>query len=113
MERLKDFSKGVLRGDGVLAEIIEKKSKSGLILPDTVENTDFADYIEVIAVGENVTDLKPGYIILDVRDQMATFLVKDRRLVIIPRNTILFATPPDNFDFGKEEEEPSPDSLNV
>jgi co-chaperonin GroES (HSP10) len=112
MERIKDLSKVTLRGDGILAELIEKKSKSGLILPDGSDRSDYADYIKVIAVGNKIEDIKPGYIILDVGGQVETFLVGDQRLALLYRGSIVLAVSPDNINLNPKGDEVKGD-INV
>lgn len=113
MERIKDLSKVILRGDGVLAKLVEKKTKSGIILLDSTEQTsDMADYIEVIAVGNKVDHIKPGYIILDVGGKVETFIVNEDRLAMLYSGTITLAVTPDNIDLDKEKDV-STGSINV
>ena len=98
MERIKDFKKVLLASDGVLARVVEEKTGSGLILPDSVTKIRF-DHMVVLTVGTNVTDLKEGDIILDVKGGATTYQIdEDLKIAVLYRGNINIAVPEDNFD---------------
>lgn len=100
MERIKDLSKVVLRGDGVLGEVIENTSKSGLILPDSAKSG--FDYLRVLTVGNNVNDISTGDIIMDLVGDAKLFLIEDKKYALVYRGNITLAVTADNFDFTKK-----------
>jgi len=77
MERIKDFTKVLLASDGVLAKVVEERTGSNLILPATAQNKLRFDHMVVLAVGSNVTDLKEGDIILDVKGGAEPYELSD------------------------------------
>lgn len=98
MERIKDFRKVLLASDGVLARVVEEKTGSGLILPDNVGKVRF-DHMIVLAVGTNVTDLKEGDIILDVKGGAVSYQIsEDLKVAVLYRGNINIAVSADNFD---------------
>ena len=113
MHRIKDLEKTILRGDGIIAELIEKKLKHGLILPDSVDNSDFADYIEVIAVGNNIKDIKKGDIIVDILGGVTSFMIKDKRVTMLYRGNVILATPAENFDKTIDDDDTDIGDVNI
>lgn len=96
MERVKDLSNVILRGDMILAEVVESVTNSGLILPDTAKNG--FDHLKVVAVGYSITDITAGDIILDVSGQVEVYPVNGKKFATMVRHNILLAVHPDNFD---------------
>jgi len=98
MERIKDLSKVILRGDGILVEIEEKKRNSDIILPDDVETESIAEKITILAVGNKIEDLQPGDIIFEIIGGVNSFKVNEQRIGLIYRNAVALAVSPDNYD---------------
>lgn len=96
MERIKDLSSVILRGDMVLAEIVETKTDSGIILPETAKPA--FDYMVVIAKGKDVDTLNVGDIILDVAGNVEVYPLNGRKIAKIAKNNVAIAVNPDNFD---------------
>lgn len=101
MERIKDLSKVILRGDMILAEVQETTS-GGIILPDTAKGG--FDYLKVIAVGVNVTDVKPGYIVMDIDGSATAYQINDKKFVRTSRQTLGMVIDPENFDMSKKKQ---------
>jgi len=99
IDKVKDLSKIVVRGDMLLVKLFDKKSKSGLIL----EGSDAIDYLEVIAVGYKIEDVNVGDIVLDLDvKEINTFELEGIRYARISRNLCGFITSRDNIDFDKK-----------
>ena len=96
MERIKDLSNVILRGDMILAEIVETGVDTGLILPETAKPT--FDYMVVIAKGKDVDTLNVGDIILDVAGNVDVYPINNRKIAKIAKNNVAIAVHPDNFD---------------
>ena len=99
MERVKDFSKMVIKPNDVLAQI--KVSNSSIILAGDSEKQKTYDHAVVIKVGDDVKDVVPGDIILDMKGA-AGFTVKkngvEENYALIPRFGINLLVHADNFD---------------
>ena len=114
MDRIKDLSKVVVRGDTLFAEIFgepERKTKGGIYLPDnTIESKqDSFDYMEVIVVGKDITDVEVGDIILDVaKGNVDTYIIGEKpnqkKYGKIARFRAEIVLKPDNFDSSKKKE---------
>lgn len=108
MNRVKDLKKVILGDFDVLAELnVVTTTVSGIILPDKQggEAPNF-DYCSIIKVGDKITDLKEGDIILDTRLQkFTTFDIgsgdDERKITILGRSAITMATTKENFDLTK------------
>lgn len=96
MERIKDLSKVILRGDYLLAEVVEDMTDSGIIIPDTVKNG--FDYLRVLAVGRTINDIEPGFILLDVAGNVDVYPVNGMKVAMMPRHNVLISVIPENFD---------------
>lgn len=96
MERIKDLSKVVLRGDTILAEVVESVEETKIIIPDTVKNG--FDHLRVIAVGYSITDILPGDILIDVAGNVDVYPLGNRKIATLVRHNVLLAVHPDNFD---------------
>lgn len=100
MERIKDLSKVVLRGDGIFGEIIESRTASGLILPDSAKS--HFDHVKVVTVGVNVTDIEPGDILLDLLGDAKVFVVDEKKYALVNRGNVILAVKAENFDDTKK-----------
>lgn len=96
MERIKDLSKVILRGDYLLAEVVEDTTDSGIIIPDTVKNG--FDYLRVLAVGRTINDIEPGFILLDVAGNVDVYPVNGIKVAMMPRHNVLISVIPENFN---------------
>jgi len=95
---IKDFSKVTVRGDMLLCEVFEKKSKSGLILPDTMDNSTSIEKMVVIAKGKNIDDVEIGDIVINVDGGLAIFELGDRKWAIVARHLCPIITKEDNLE---------------
>ena len=96
MERIKDLSKVILRGDMVLAEIVEAKTDSGIILPDSAKGG--FDYMVIIALGKDVDTLSVGDIVIDVSGTVDVYPIGNKKIARMAKNNIAIAVSADNFD---------------
>ena len=101
MERIKDLSKVILRPDGILAEIVEEKSASGLVLPDSADRNRY-DYMRIIAKGEDTGNLEIGDIILHAV-HVDVYDIDDKKIARMAKNNISIAVKPDNFDLSRKK----------
>ena len=101
MERIKDLSKVVLRGDMVLAKLFTTKKKSNIVLTDAKVEY---DYMEVITVGMNVTDIEPGDIIVEVIGNVDVYNLDEVQVARFQRGQAAIVTKPDNFDQSLKKE---------
>ena len=98
MERIKDLSKTILRGDSVLAEVFKKQSKAGIILSAGVDGKPSISHMVVIAKGEAVTDIEVGDIILNVAGNALYLEVNKKDYCKFPRHNAEIVVKPENFD---------------
>jgi co-chaperonin GroES (HSP10) len=98
MERIKDLSKVILRGDMLLAEVVEARTGSGIILPDSVKGG--FDYMKVVVVGDDVKTIEPGDIILDMNEgvRVTTYDIEGKKIALMAKNNVAIAVKADNFD---------------
>lgn len=96
MDRIKDFNKVKPRPDMLYCEVIEKKSKSGLFLPE--DGKTGWDYLRVLSVGNKIEDVQVGDIVLqtDAGVQIADVGVK--KYGIIARHLCSVIVSPDNIE---------------
>jgi len=101
MERIKDLSKVVLRGDMVLAKLFTTKKKSQIIITDAKVEY---DYMEVLTVGMNVIDISPGDIIIEVLGNVDIYDLDDVQVARFTRGQAAVVVKPDNFDQSLKKE---------
>lgn len=102
MQRIKDINQVIVRGDAILAKIVEVKTKSNIIIPG--ESASSIDYMEVVTVGNKIEDLEPGDIIMDIpKTSLDSYKIGDTHYVILYRGNIRIAVKKDNFDITKTE----------
>ena len=99
MDRIKRIEDVVVRGDMLLCEVIEVKQKSGLYLPDSVKDTkEGIDHMIVIGMGESITDVKAGDIVLMLQGSVTTFPYKDKIYGYVQRYNCSIIVDKDNFE---------------
>ena len=99
MERIKFMSQASVRPDMILVEIVEKKAKSLIITPDSMEGTKGTwDYLKVICVGSKVEHIKAGDIILTLDSGLQVFEVKGAKYGIVASHLCPMSVSPDNFE---------------
>lgn len=115
MDRIKDLSKVILRGDYILAELVEKGKKSNIIIPDSIAASKGSyEHMIVIARGYSVTDINVGDIVLDVAGNIEIFPLSDgKKIGRFPRANVLLAVTPDNFDFSLQVTDVTPNPKNL
>lgn len=65
MDRIQKIEESKIREDSLLCEVIERKNKSGILLPDSVQGKDEGiDHMVVVVVGNKVDDIEVGDIIM-------------------------------------------------
>jgi len=102
MQRVTDISKIIVPGGHVLIRI-HKKPESRVLLPDGADlsSDSNTDYAEVVQVSEDVTNLKPGDIVLDFHTQEA-FKWDDQLMALVFRNNIKLAIDKKYFNFNMD-----------
>lgn len=102
MHRIIEISKiKLLRGNVLLKLVMNKESK--IILPETVDKDNSnVSYAIVVAVANDVEDLKPGDIVLDFGPSSG-FKWKDEYYCLVLRMAILFAIDSKDFDPDKKK----------
>ena len=77
--------------DRVLVEVVKKdeRTESGIILPDTINDTNLPKQTEVIAVGKDCEVVKEGETILFSKFSGVEVEYKKRDLVVIQEKEIL------------------------
>jgi len=93
-ERLKKVEDCIIREDMVLVQI--QKKESVIIKPNEQDEPDW-DYAEVLTVGNKVTDLKRGDIILMYDGGAQPFDIKGKTYAVLMRHLVKLATPSANF----------------
>ena len=97
MNRLKDLKEIKVPGNMVFCKAIMKK-ESKIIIPDEAQAKGGWDYLEILVVGENIKDVEPGELILDVQGSVTLYDVNDTKYALAPRHACTIITPPSNFD---------------
>ena len=99
MDRIKDLKEVILRGDMILAEVVAKKEKSHIIMPESMGVKASLDYLKVLAVGYSVTDLTVGDVLLEVTGNIEVYeLANGTKVTRIPRMNVMVAVKESNFD---------------
>lgn len=99
--KIKDVSKVIVRGDMLLCEVFEKKTLSGLILPEANKSLNVEKMV-VISKGKDIVDVEVGDIVLHADGKLATFDIEGKSYTNIPRYICTMIVRPDNFEEEKE-----------
>lgn len=109
-EKIKDINKVIIPRGMVLLEVIQVTRDSGIILPSTIDRSNYvyhkviksgsidfkANHPDSLNLDEGLT--KVGNIVLTMRTYMFQLLIKNNKeYVIIPENNILSQVTIDNF----------------
>lgn len=103
MERIKDLSKVILRGDTVLLEVAQmnKITEGGIIIPEDKSKPNI-NYMTVIAKGNAVDDINVGDIALSLIGNGLFFTLNkngvEKQYCKIVRYNLEVVVTPDNFD---------------
>ncbi len=101
MERIKDLSKVILRGDSVICECFAKQTKSGIILAEGSDGRPPLSHMVVIAKGKDVDDVAVGDIVIHVTGNALFFKIGDKDYAKFPRYNAEVTVSPENFDMDK------------
>ena len=99
MDRIKDLSKVIVRGDMLFCEFIEVKTTS-LILLDSKEGRDGNGYFRVVAKGNKIEDVNVGDLILDYdgEGKIQMYPHGDKKYCKLARHLCAIVVSPDNFN---------------
>ena len=104
MDRIKNIEEVIIGGGEVLVELIQRKRKSGIVLPESsMKDEDNSDFGIIVAVGNEVKDLEVGDIVLKTRTQEAPgYQFGEKSLLMFNRYNIAVAVKPVNFSDNDE-----------
>lgn len=99
MDRIKNLNEVIIGDFDVLIGLIEPE-KSKLIMPDSMAfETGENDYSQIIKVGKEVTKFSVGDIVMKFNNKnIAGFIYKDKKYLLVPSTFISIAVKEDNFD---------------
>ena len=95
MERIKDIKQLKLQLGVALIKIHEKE-RSGIILPDGSENSDTADFAEIILINSDRKEFEPGDIVIEFSTNQA-FKWEEETYAFVPVHAIKTAIAPEYF----------------
>lgn len=98
MERIKDLSKVILRGDSIICECFAKQTKSGIILADDASGKPPLSHMEIIAKGKDVDDVEVGDYVIHVSGNALFFKINGKDYAKFPRYNAEIVVKKDNID---------------
>lgn len=96
MNRVKNLSEVIVRGDMLFCEYIETKQTS-LIILDTKEGKDGNGYFRIVAKGNNINDVEIGDLVLEYDGGIQMYPVHDKKYCILVRHLAPIIVHPDNL----------------
>lgn len=98
MERIKDLSKVILRGDSVMCECFVKQTKGGIILAEDASGKPPLSHMIVIAKGKDVDDIEVGDLVINVSGNALFWKLNGKDYAKFPRYNAEIVVKQDNFD---------------
>ena len=97
IDLVKDLKKLIVGPEMVLVKI-NRENHSGLIVPDSVKKAEPTTGT-VYLCGSGVTDIKEGYIVLDiVNERVVSFEYRGDDYILVPRHYVRIVIGPDNYE---------------